>query len=357
MSDKIVFRLFSSCLLTAGSTRALICDPQRGNYYTIPLSLYSIIAEQKKASIEETLAICEDQEEAEILKSYFNFLLEHELIFLCREDLADNFTPIKYEFDVPAIIANAIVQIGKKAEYLVDTLAQLKLLGCQAFELVVMTDCPLSFLSHILELCKGQELDEVNLYIPFNPETDYEALIEEYCFLSSVTICNAPTNEEIFLNGDSCTLRFSTKDLRDHRHCGIIAEKYFIPDLVHHSESLQHNTCLNRKIAIDVNGNIKNCPSLNESFGNIKDITLEEAICQPHFKKYWNINKDQIEVCKDCEFRHVCTDCRAYLEDPSNVYSKPLKCGYDPYTCTWEDWSKNPLKENIIIQYGIHSIE
>lgn len=74
-----------------------------------------------------------------------------------------------------------------------------------------------------------------------------------------------------------------------------------------------------------------------QSFGNIKDTTLQEALDQPDFKKYWNVTKDQIEVCKDCEFRYICTDCRAYTEHPENMYAKPLKCGYNPYTCEWEE--------------------
>jgi hypothetical protein len=33
---------------------------------------------------------------------------------------------------------------------------------------------------------------------------------------------------------------------------------------------------------------------MKDSFGNIKDTTLEEAINKPGFKKYWNITKDEI---------------------------------------------------------------
>ena len=95
---------------------------------------------------------------------------------------------------------------------------------------------------------------------------------------------------------------------------------------------------------------------MKRSFGNIKNITLEEALSHPDFKKLWNINKDQIEVCKDCEFRYICTDCRAYLEDPENIYSKPLKCGYNPYTCEWEEWSTNPLKQKAIEYYGMEEL-
>lgn len=100
----------------------------------------------------------------------------------------------------------------------------------------------------------------------------------------------------------------------------------------------------------------KNCPSMKESYGNIKDTTLIEALEKPGFKKYWNITKDQINVCKDCEFRYICTDCRAYLEDPDDIYSKPLKCGYNPYTCEWEEWSTNPLKEKAIKHYGMEDL-
>jgi len=48
-----------------------------------------------------------------------------------------------------------------------------------------------------------------------------------------------------------------------------------------------------------------------------------------------SITKDQVAVCRDCEFRYVCTDCRAYTQDADDPYSKPAKCTYDPYTATW----------------------
>jgi len=49
-------------------------------------------------------------------------------------------------------------------------------------------------------------------------------------------------------------------------------------------------------------------------------------------------------------------DCRVYLEQPSNIYSKPLKCGYDPYSATWQEYSTNPLKEEAILFYKNQTI-
>ena len=95
---------------------------------------------------------------------------------------------------------------------------------------------------------------------------------------------------------------------------------------------------------------------MKESFGNIKDTTLKEALNKKGFKKLWNINKDKIKVCQDCEFRYICTDCRAYIENPEDIYSKPLKCGYNPYTAEWEEWSTNPLKQKAIEYYEMEDL-
>ena len=75
---------------------------------------------------------------------------------------------------------------------------------------------------------------------------------------------------------------------------------------------------------------------MKESFGNIKDTTLEEAINKHGFKEYWNIKKDDVTKCKDCEFRYICTDCRAYIADPSDIFSSLIKCQYNPYIAEWE---------------------
>ena len=95
---------------------------------------------------------------------------------------------------------------------------------------------------------------------------------------------------------------------------------------------------------------------MHESFGNVKDTRLATALEQEGVRKYWGISKDQVSICRDCEFRYVCTDCRAYVQQPGDDFSKPLKCGYDPYTNTWEDWTLNPLNKKVIEYYGLQEL-
>ena len=134
---------------------------------------------------------------------------------------------------------------------------------------------------------------------------------------------NEEKRSKLVSNGQ---LLYFTKQKLSLTSCGVVSPAYFTSNIVAFSESLAHNSCLNRKISIDINGDIK---------------------------KLWDLSKDKIHVCKDCEFRYICTDCRAYVEDPDDILSKPLKCGYNPYTGEWSEWSTNPLKQKAIDFYGI----
>lgn len=80
--------------------------------------------------------------------------------------------------------------------------------------------------------------------------------------------------------------------------CGNIEKSFFSSTLEHYTESLVYNTCLNKKIAINKSGEIKNCPSMKKSYGNIKTTTLTKVLNNKNFTRYWSINKDQIEVLK-----------------------------------------------------------
>lgn len=116
-----------------------------------------------------------------------------------------------------------------------------------------------------------------------------------------------------------------TKSVTSSDCCGIIKPEFFGINIEFFSEGNAFNTCLNRKISIDVEGNIKNCPSMKISYGNINEKQLIDISNLKKFKEIWNIKKDEIEICKNCEFRYICTDCRAFTKEDS-LYSKPSKC-------------------------------
>ena len=97
-----------------------------------------------------------------------------------------------------------------------------------------------------------------------------------------------------------------------------------------------HHSCFYGKLYFDVYGDVFPCVmEREESLGNIKRQTIEELLARSSFRKYWDLTKDQIESCKDCEYRLACFDCRPKAKGRSGYLAKPKECFYDPYIGEW----------------------
>lgn len=356
--------LFASCIPVKGFNRSIICDLQRNSYSYIPNDMFDIIFQYNGKSI---LDIKEkiDVEDFEVLDSYFKFLHENEFIFFTKKP--EYFPKINLDWFEPFEINNAIIDVEIKHEFnFKEIFPQLEKLMCKSIEIRFFEIIDLKIIYDILSLLEKSKsiLSSVGFVIPYSNDYSNE-LLEKIISLNPriayFIFYNSDRNEFVVPFGEKRSfILYSKESINSKLSCGTIGSKNFVVNTRLFTESQHHNTCLNRKISIDKDGNIKNCPSMPQSFGNIKDTTLEEALNHPDFKKYWNVNKDMIAVCKDCEFRHICTDCRAYTErthfEEDIDLSKPLKCGYNPYTNEWAEWSTNPLKQKAIEFYGMQDL-
>lgn len=348
--------LFANCKVVVGAKQATINDLLLGSIYPIPLSLASILINFQRKQLK--CIYKEFSQDEDTLNEYFDFLLSEQLIYLTDE--VDNFPDIGEDWLLPNIISNCIIDVDSNSHHVFDRIFQsLSLLNCKYIQVRVFDLGGMRAVKEIVDNINGTTIHAIELIVPFSEELNENAfldLIESCDRIVKVVVFSSRINSSTETHNLITPIIYTTKNVAQEKFCGKIHVDNFGVNLLHFNESLHHNTCLNRKISIDINGNIKNCPSMKESFGNIKDITLQEAINKPGFKKYWNIKKDEITKCKDCEFRHVCTDCRAYRENPDDIHSAPLKCGYDPYTCEWEEWSISPLKQKAIDYYGMQEI-
>jgi SPASM domain peptide maturase of grasp-with-spasm system len=351
MDENKFVKFFACCIPVKGAKRAIICDIQRFNYDFVPNDFIDIINETTNNTISMIISKY-GIENQEILMEYYKILLDREYGFLCDKDELVLFPNLSLEWDYPAIISNAIIDIEseKPNNYYKNIFKQLENNGCKDIEIRFFYEINRLQLKSILKQIDGtSKIKNIELVIDFNNEFDEnicKQIAYEFPRVNRITIFNSPFEKIVYSDEENIThFIFTTQIIKGNSHCGIIDSNYFVLNIQTFTESQKHNTCLNRKISIDVNGEIKNCPSMTKSYGNIKDTTLAEALEKPGFKDMWYIHKDQIEVCKDCEFRHICTDCRAFIKDPNNIYSKPAKCSYDPYTATWgeENPTNNPL--------------
>lgn len=105
--------------------------------------------------------------------------------------------------------------------------------------------------------------------------------------------------------------------------------------------AINHNTCLCGKIAISPQGKVFPCVFMrNIILGDIKHSSIIDIV-KNKTNKIWGLSYNEINSCKDCEFRYACKDCRALAYSVAgNLYDKNPRCLYNPYTGIWDKQEK-----------------
>jgi len=356
--EKKYVKIFANTIVSRGANRSLILDMQREKFESIPNDLQGIMESFfNKMSIEDVYKMYGIENKI-IIDEYINFLIDNEFAFFSDEIEYDLFVDLNKNFEISSHITNCIIEISEiNILHLEKIIESLENLLCKNIQLISYDEINTDTFKLILEKTMNGDFRSIEFVLKYdNNLIEFIPNIDKINFRVSNILIHSSLSTNKIMKKTTFAVNFIEKSLKSFSNCGVVEFDFFNINNFKVLESLNHNSCLNKKISIDKDGTVKNCPSMKDSFGNIKDTTLEEALNHPNFKNYWNINKDQIEICKDCEFRHVCTDCRAYIEEPDNQYSKPLKCGYNPYTNEWEKWSTNPLKQKAIEFYGMQDL-
>ena len=338
MEPNKYYRLFAPCIPVRGFRRSVIADLNRHQLFYIPNKLYQILTREKNRTWSDLMEKYGD-DNLEALTSYFDFLLQNELVFPFKKEELVHFPSLYLQWDFPSDCSNAILDIGHPSNYdVAKAITQLDEISCFHTQIRLLREIDLPYLERLLELTNNTSIRSVQLMMNYCQAIDEQlyTIFEKYWKLVKVEMFRAPESRSASLKRNIALIVYYADKVLAPENCGVVSTEYFCIEMKHFTESQHHNTCLNRKICIDANGNIKNCPSMTKSYGNIRDTTLEEAINKPGFKDLWYICKDQIDVCKDCEFRYMCTDCRCFIKDPGNIHSQPAKCTYNPYICLWE---------------------
>lgn len=356
-------KLFDSVKITKGAKNSIIFDTNTGFLKFIPNAFFDLLSNemQNYAVLKKQL----DHDSLEVLEEYLNFIIDNNLGFIIssRKEL-QSFQSTSHFNEAPSYVDYLILDINSSDIFndnLVQQICSLKIKYLQIRFSELRVNEIIGIISKIEQL-NDSNINEISIVVKY--DVQLLSFVKENHFKISNKFLHFilhSSEEQNFQTLDHVYLSIIKNRIKIPLSCGLIDLKNVNLNRLFYLEARQHNSCLYKKIAIDFDGNIKNCPSMSQSFGNIKDTTLKNALNHPEFKKYWNLTKDSIKVCKDCEFRYICTDCRAYTEQTHISKegldtSKPLKCGYNPYTGEWEEWSTNPLKQKAIRYYGMQDL-
>lgn len=344
--------LFGDCRVTKGAKRALIVDTGRGKAYVIDNDASEMLDLCHSYPLGQVLEKYE-KEEQEGAMQFVKFLLSKDLCFFTKNP--ENFPKVPEDWDTYSKVSNAIVDVAEIQHDFGVIIPQLTVLGCYDLQVRFYNEVPNEYLLSLLEQVNKSALKSVELYLKSTPGYTKKFLREithDYFKIKNVVVHSHKINEAYIIypekfRNNMGNIIFIKQNITNETHCGAVSPNYFgYENMGLLNEGKKFNNCLNRKIAIDSKGFIKNCPSMIENYGHIETTHLNKALNQSGFKKYWSITKNQIDICKDCEYRDVCVDCRAYTQDSAKL-GKPAKCNYDPYSGEW----KEELEVNMVNEH------
>ncbi|HVI49406.1 MAG TPA: grasp-with-spasm system SPASM domain peptide maturase [Chitinophaga sp.] len=335
--------MYADCFAVKGYTRTLITDVSRKQMYFVDNSYYALLQALREHTIGEVIAMLESKDDLAEFEQFAEYLITNELGTIVHD--RSLFPDMPVEWDYPAVITNAIIDLRDEWHDFEMLFNELETLFCNFIQIRCYRALSLDEIMDILAYTEKKTFRCIQLMMAYTAgisEDELRAVISRYP-LVSLTIHGAPFDRQLknevsdgLPDLQLGTILYLRQKIGSCQSCGVINVKSFhIPSLSTFMENTLYNGCLNRKISVDEQGEIRNCPSMTRSYGNIRTASLRAVAMQDDFRKVWDINKNLIEGCRDCEYRGICTDCRAYTVKDGDLYAKPAKCGYDPYTGNW----------------------
>jgi SPASM domain peptide maturase of grasp-with-spasm system len=326
----MTYRLLSTCLPVKGHLRSVIYDLHRNDYYFVPHDINKILA---------------DPEREVVFEPFIQKLLEAGIIFSdeinAQFDQAQGLDPDSYDF--PSLITNSIIELDNTVDFekIIVLLSDLNCFGVQ-FILFGTLDNPKDYFRKLGEGLKKSVIKHCELVLPYNlylhfTELGFPGLFHELKYLF---VYDAPPLKNITERTQFPLVYFDQDGFSYVRHQNSKSIHLFVINSLLFTESYRYNTYYNRKVFINLNGQVKNGPLTSYIHGNIHDPLFEvnNLPADEMFKQLWDIKKDLICVCNSCEFRYMCIDPRIPVKHLGNEWwYHDSECNYNPFIAKWSD--------------------
>lgn len=342
-----VFRLYSTCKLVKGGAYSAIYDLDRRLLFRFDSAYYELFALIAGEGIGAGELDDMVPEVRERCLEAIAFLEEREVGRYLDRVSSACLSPLNERWDSPYSLLNALVDVDDAEPDWSRLISELDSLQCRSLQIRCFSSLmSIHDLRSVLDRVQGTSMSRVEFLVRWTPDwdkVDWPDLFERFRNLIGVRVHSAPRDQAI--GGDLSPLlvgrlvAFQVASIDGAHHCGAISEGSLnIPSAGLYSELKSFNGCLNRKLSIRADGEICNCPSMRTGFG--KDLgRIRDVVASEEFQRAWRLKKDDMLVCRQCEFRYVCTDCRAYLESDMSL-AKPARCNYDPVSGTWSRFAE-----------------
>lgn len=325
----ISFYHFADCIPIKGYTRSIIYDLSRKSFLFVPNDLVDFLTSISNKPINEITFKDENQ------SAYFDFLLENEIGELLPNKILCQLKSLNLEWDFPATINNAIIEVSNKTsiDIYFSFLQLLDEIGCKTIQLRIEELNLSNVVESILEYSNNLSITSIEVITnkSFLKISALKKLQKKY----KITGVFIKSQIYDFKKGQSHKNNINQEKSRFN----LIDRNNFTVNSLLFTESINFNTYFNRKLFFTKDGFLKNGPECEN--GNLsinkKKSSIIRAIQSKEFQKLWNIKKDLIDVCNVCEYRHMCVDPCIPRQRNNGTWYRKYECNYNPFICKWSD--------------------
>jgi len=334
------FYIYEDCRFVKGYNRSIIYDLGKETFFYIPNILYDIMVKFNGEKISEIFKYYAYENKKYIVE-YLSFLFENNIAFTSKVNNINIFSSLNLDFETASIFSNAIIEIDKKTNYS-KLFNELENLGCNHILLISFSKLTIIQIEKIIKLCDSSAFKSIEIITSyFQDFTVLENMFDKYPRVKSIILHSTPKKNK------------SKKDIKEDKNITFLLENYtkladlskisinnFRVNLPLYTESLKFNTFFNKKIIIDSRGNVLKNMYNSETYGNIYRTKIIDIYNKTDLKEYWEISKNNIVICQDCEYRYMCIDSRVPLKEKGCFYFNDT-CNYNPYIAKWKgdkDW-------------------
>jgi SPASM domain peptide maturase of grasp-with-spasm system len=294
------FKLFAHNIPVLGKSRSAIYDLQKGCIVFIPNILFQIIQDLNVNSLQD-VRFQYAPNQPELFDNYISFLIKKDLGFKTKNP--KSFPELDLSFDAPTDIYSAIIESDFREYDINNVITSLDEILCRHLEIRLnINDLEKEEIIGFFRKINNKSFRSIIVLIEYRSELWYENWakeIFEVCQkIEQIVITNAPIKFDT--EDYPKQIMFSTQSIEEVS----LYKKRYIINLNYFSEAQRFNPFYNRKVCIDVMGNIKNDLRQTYSFGNVLSDAILQITETQEFRAFWNASPDRLEEIKDSELRY-----------------------------------------------------
>lgn len=334
------FNLYSNCIPVKGSEESIIVDLQNTEHINVPNLLLDVLKKTSTHTVNEIKNFF-NNDLNEGIDNYFNYLVDIDYGFFLEN--VESFPELNLEWHSPFKVNSAILEISEDCKYDFNAaIKELSSLACFNIQIRINNPDVDNVVSGILDTTRKSRIRNVEIFLPeslyevhhLKYLDDIENRIKTFVIHSvkdEILTKDLYENSKYYIDNK---LIFTTRIINSSSNDNIKKENFII-NMEFFTEAQHHNVALNRKVCIDNEGNFKNYLSHKGTLGNFNKTSITKLIDNKDFTRKWFVNNDNIDICKDCQFRYICFD-NSDIEFNGSSWRKLNQCPFNPYTNKWE---------------------